>query len=302
MTAARRRIVIPSRVSRRLILRPLVSVCFLVLAGCVNLDDIAHLTKLADSAQQILPAVVADIPASCQRQNLLLNDIPSTERPPDLLPQDCKPFQEVAEHLTKDQNVLIAYFDALGKLASNTPLSCGQTVDSNVTTIEKLPNLTKDTIAASSAAQEIAKVLADAVSHSYRASKVKSIVLKTDDAVQELTSDLKMSIVVDYAGILSNENEALDTYYKSPIAARGQSERLALIMVQRQYHGDTIVLESRRAAATAYGKVMENLASLHAKLRAEAAKKASLREIAQEIGPYVSNLKDAISKLQTEHK
>lgn len=277
-------------------------ICFALVGGCVNLDDIAQLTKLAGSAQQTLPPVVADIPASCQRQNLLFSDIPSQERPPDLLQQDCKPFQDVADHLTKDQNVLIAYFDALGKLASNTPLSYGQTIDTNVTTIGKLPSLSKDTISASTAAQGIAKVLGDIVTQGYRAKKLNSIILTTDDAVQQLTANLKKVIAVEYVGILSNESELVDAYYQSPIAARGQSERLALIVVQRQYHSDATALESRKNAADAYGKVMKSFGSLHTKLKVEAAKKASLSEIAKEIGPDISNLKDAISKLQTERR
>lgn len=295
-------ILIPSGITRKFTLRALLPVCFSLLVGCANLDDIAELSKFADRAQQTLPAVVADIPASCHRQNLLIDYTPAAERPASLSVQDCEPFQEVADHLAKDQGILIAYFDALGKLATNTPLSFGQTIDTNVGTIEKFQNLSKDAVAASSAAQEIAKVLGDAVTRSYRAKKVNSIVLQSDDAVQELTADLKRIIVLDYAGILSNESTVLDAYYQGPIAARGQNERLALIVVQRQYNGDTIALELRKTAAIGYGNVMDNLASLHAKLKLQATKKASLGEVAQQIGPDISNLKDAISKLQMEHK
>jgi hypothetical protein len=272
-----------------------------VLAGCVNLDDVAKLTQLADNAQQTLPVVVADIPASCQRQNHFLEEIPSEERPPDLSPQDCKAYQDVADHLLKDQSVLIAYFDALGKLASNKPLSYGQSIDANIATIGKLPNLSQHTIAASGAAQKIAKVLADAVTSSYRQHKVNSIIEQTDGAVQELTADLRSVMVADYAGILSNENAVVDIYYKSPIASAGKTERLALIVVQRQYDGDIAALQARQAAAVSYGKVMDNLAALHGKLKEAADKKASLREIGEQIGPYIANLKDAVSQLKAGH-
>src|SRR5215470_17277511 len=99
--------------SRKLAL-PALLTAVLLLAGCVNLDDIAKLTKLADSAQQALPPIVADIPDSCRRSNSLLRNIPASERPANLVEQDCAPFQDVADHVLKDQNVLIAYFDALG--------------------------------------------------------------------------------------------------------------------------------------------------------------------------------------------
>jgi len=269
-----------------------------LLASCVNLDDVAQLRKLADRARQTLPAVVADITASCQRRNMFLNDIPAEERPPSLQPEDCKPYQDVADRLTKDQNVLIAYFDALGALASNTPLSYSKTIDTSVATIAKLPDLSKNTIVASTAAQKIAGVLADVATRSYRERKVNSIIEKTDEAVQQLTTALKNVVTTDYMGIVSNEADSVDAYYKSPMAAARGSERLALITVQRQYHGDTAGLETRRAVAVAYGQVMDGLASLHGKLKKEVEKKASFRQIAQEIGPDISDLKDAISQLQ----
>lgn len=114
---------------RRLLIRALLLLCLLASGGCVNLDDVAGLTKLADSAQRTLPPVVADIPASCQRQNSLLNEIPNEERPASLQVQDCKPYQDVADHLSKDQNILITYFDSLGKLAANAPLSYDKNID-----------------------------------------------------------------------------------------------------------------------------------------------------------------------------
>ena len=280
----------------------LLPACLLVMGGCLNLDDVAGLTKLADSAQQTLPAVVADLPASCQRQNSLLNGIPMEERPPSLKVQDCKPYQDVADHLGKDQTVLIAYFDSLGKLASNTPLSYGQDIDTNVTTIGGLPNLSLGTIAANTAAQKIAKILADAATKTYRAHEVNSIIKKADDAVQQLAADLKKVVVVEYAGVLSNESEVLDIFYQGPMAAAGKSERLALLIVQRQYDGDTAALQSRKSATAAYGTVMDNLASLHAKLQVEAAKNASLHEVAQQIGPHIANLKAAMSQLQAKLK
>jgi len=280
--------------------------CFLLMAGCVNLDDVAQFTKLAENARQTLPAVVADIPASCERHNKLFEEIPDAERPPNSAAQDCKAYRDLADHLNKDQNVLIEYFDSLGKLASNLPLSYEANIDTNVQTISQMPGLSQGAITASTAAQKIAKVLADAVTKSYREHKVNSIIASTDEAVQELTKALKEVVVDDYAGsqggILSSEAQIMDTYYQSPMAAAGKSERLALILVQRQYDGDKLALQSRKDAAQAYGQVMTNLASLHSKLKAEAAKKASLRDIGQQIGPEVANLKDAISQLRTKAK
>src|ERR1051325_3709057 len=287
---------IHSRLPRRAILPALI----LFFVGCTNLDDVAQLTKLADSAQQTLPPVIADLAASCERQNHLVSDIPDNEKPPGMALQDCKEYQDVADHITKDQAVLIAYFDALGKLAANMPLSYSSNLPANAAAIGKLPNLSAHAVAIHTAAQNIGKILADAVTKSYRQKKVDALIQQTDGDIQELAGDLKKVVVEDYAGILSIESLTLDTYYKSPMEAAiaARSERLALIVVQRQRDGDISALDSRNAAAMNYGQVMDKLAALHAKLKQEADKKASLREIGEQVGPLVSDLKDAISKLQ----
>jgi hypothetical protein len=276
--------------------------CCFGVTGCINLDDVTQLSKLADSAQRSLPAVVADIPASCARQNALLNDIPSSERPPELTAQDCSAYQNVADHVTKDQNVLIAYFDALAKLASNTPPAYDQTIDTNVSTIGKLPTLGKDAKAASEAAQSLMKLLADEATAHYRQKEIYSLVEKANPAVQQLTSDLKAVIITDYAGLLSNELQVLDLYYKSPMAAAKPDQRLSLVLVQRQYDNDELTLEARQASAITYGKAMDSLAELHTKLLSEGHAKASWKTVAKDVGPDIANFKAATSQLQTELK
>ena len=44
--------------------------------------------------------------------------------------------------------------------------------------------------------------------------------------------------------------------------------------------------------------MMANLASLHSKFKAESKAKANLRTIARQIGPELTNLRDAVSELK----
>jgi hypothetical protein len=282
----------------------LIASATIVTVGCLNLDDVAGLTKMADGAGESLRPVVSDFSETCKRQNSLLNDIPSAERPPTLKPDDCKPYQDVAEHVSKDQSVLIAYFDALGKLASNTPFTYDKKIDANVTAIGKLPNLSKNVVAATGAAQKLAKDLADIATRRFRAREVDALIDQSDDSVHELTFDLKKVITEDYALLLKNEAEVLSTFYDSPIAAAAanRSDRLTLVLVQRQYSGDTAALAARQSAAVSYGKVMDSMAALHAKLKTRIHEKASLREMAKDLAPDVTNVKDAVDQLKTELK
>ncbi len=105
-----------------------VTIFFASLSGCVNLDDAAGLSKLADEARIALPRVSNDVAGTCARQNTLFENTPPAERPPTEQAQDCKPYQQIARHLAQDENVLADYFEALGKLASNQPMNYDATI------------------------------------------------------------------------------------------------------------------------------------------------------------------------------
>jgi hypothetical protein len=268
--------------------------------ACLNLDDVATLTKTADSAQQVLPAVVRDWPLSCERLNVLVRNIPEAERPPTMRPQDCAPYTSVSDRIAKNQAILIAYFDALGKLSSNKLFTFDTQFDASVAAIGSLPGLSQKVSDATSAAEKLGKALAGVITEGYRSSKVNGLITTTDDAVHTLTADLKDIVSSDYALQLANESSALDAFYLAPMAAAARSERLSLILVQRQYSGDARTLASRQRAAQHYGTVMDDLAALHRALKADIVKKASLKEMAGAIAPYVSGLSDAIGAIRQE--
>jgi hypothetical protein len=285
---------------RRLPLRIVAAVFFFAsLNGCVNLDDAAGLSKLSDEARIALPRVSNDVAGTCIRQNTLFENTPPPERPPVQQAQDCKPYQEIADHLAKDEYVLAGYFDALGKLASNEPMSYDATIDANVTATGANSALSANTIAAGNDAQNILKSLADAFTKGYREKQLGLLIRQNDPAIQSLSQSLKKVITVDYALLLSNEELSLDTFYKGPMASAQPNERLALILVQRQYAHDKTALQSRKENIAAYGKIMDDIAALHAKLKQEAEKKASIAEICKQVGPIAQSLKTALSDIQS---
>ncbi|MBB5340894.1 hypothetical protein [Tunturiibacter gelidoferens] len=269
------------------------------LNGCVDLDDAAGLSKLSDEARVALPKVSNDVAATCARQNTLFENTPAAERPKAEQAQDCKPYQELADHLAKDQNVLIAYFDALGKLSSNKPMGYDATIDQNVTTSSINTTFSASAIAAGNDAQNILKSLADAATSGYREKQLGQLISANDAAVQSLTQSLKKVITADYAVLLANEELSLDTFYQGPMASAQPNERLALILVQRQYAHDKTALQSRKDGIVSYGKAMDDLAALHTKLRQEAGKRANMVEVSKQIGPIVESLKTALSDIQS---
>jgi hypothetical protein len=273
--------------------------CFALLNGCVNLDDAAGLSRLSEEARISLPRVSNDVAGTCVRQNTLFENTPANERPKNAQPQDCHLYQDIARHLAQDENVLATYFDALGKLASNKPLSYDAAIDANMGATSSNSALSANTMAAGNDAQSILKSLADAVTRGYREKQLAHLIITSDPAIQSLTVSLKKIITVDYALLLSNEELSLDTFYQGPMVGAQPNERLALILVQRQYAHDKTALEIRKDAIADYGKIMDDIAALHTKLKQEADKKASAVEIGKQIGPIIESLKAALSDIQS---
>ncbi len=289
-----------SMTPRHLCLRILTAVFFFAtLNGCVNLDDAAGLSKLSDEARVSLPKVSNDVAGTCARQNTLFENTPSQERPATLKALDCKPYQELARQLGKDQNVLLDYFDALGKLSSNKPLGYDAAIDANVTSMSTDSGLPASAITAGNDAQSILKSLADAATRGYREKQLADLMKANDQAIQSLTQALKKIITDDYGLMLSNEESTLDSFYQGPMAAAQPNERLSLILVQRQYAHDKTALQFRKDDITSYGKLMDGLGVLHAKLTREAMQKASPIEIAKQAAPIVESLKATISDMQS---
>jgi hypothetical protein len=276
-----------------------VAALLLTLSGCVNLDDAAGLSKLSDDARTALPKVSNDIAGTCARQNTLFDNTPEKERPKNSKELDCKPYQDLASHVAKDQNILLDYFDALGRLSSNKPLGYDASIDTNVTDTGSISSLSKSATTAANDAQSILKALADAATKGYREKELDELIKDNDPAVQSLTQALKKIIVDDYGIMLSNEESSLDGFYQGPMAAAQSNERLALILVQRQYADDKSALQSRKDAAALYGKTMDGLAALDAKLAKEATQKASLVEMGKQVAPIVESIKDAVSDLHS---
>jgi hypothetical protein len=285
---------------RRLSLRIAAGAMFLLaFNGCVNLDDAAGLSKLSAEARISLPRVSNDVAGTCARQNTLFENTPRAERPPAEQAQDCKPYQEVADHLARDESVLADYFDALGKLASNQPMGYDAAIDANVTATGANSSLSVNTASAGNAAQNILKSLADAATHGYREKQLAQLIQQNDPAIQSLTQALKKVIAADYALLLSNEELSLDNFYKGPMASAQPTERLTLILVQRQYSHDKSALQSRKDNIAAYSRIMDDISALHGKLKEEAARKASIVEICKQVRPIVLSLNAALSDIQS---
>jgi hypothetical protein len=279
-----------------------------LLSGCVDLNQVTALHDDANAARAALPRISDDFYASCQRRAAILARIPLDQLPQNQRPPtDCVPFKNLATHLAADQNVLVDYLDALSKLASGQTLNYAKTIDTNVGTINGLTaasganaDVSADAQKAGVAALSITKELANLATGHYREKEVQQLLIKTDPAVQQLTTALKTVVVTDYGIMLDSEKTYIDAYYQGPMAADGQKEPLSLILVQHQYDLDLAEIQKHRDAAEAYGDVMTKIATLHAKLTEAAKQPSGFENAVKNHTLDFEDLKDAITHLLAE--
>jgi len=69
--------------------------------------------------------------------------------------------------------------------------------------------------------------------------------------------------------------------------------------VQRQYAHDKSAMQSRKDNIAAYSRIMDDISALHVKLKQEAARKASIVEIAKQVRPIILSLNAALSDIQS---
>ncbi len=281
----------------------------LLCAGCGELGEVTALGGVADGLGQALPQVSGDVYGSCERRAALGARIPAAERPPASagITPDCGPAKAVSAQLGADEVVLTAYLRALSKLGTGEAFPYGKALGADVTAVNDFgvaaganAELAGDSQKAAVAALTLTGKLADLATRHLRARDARRLVLEANPGVQMLTAALYQVGDVDYGILLADERGYLEAYYQGPMAASQSKERLALILVQRQYDGDSDRLERRRAAAMEYGAVMQEIGVLHASLAQAARDGTGFEGRVKALAPQVDQLRDAVAKLEAE--
>lgn len=296
--------------SMRAIFRATIGVGFLVLCtGCGELGEVTALGGVADGLRTALPQVSGDFYGSCERRAALVVRIPAVERPASLgttLP-DCAPARALGTQLAADEAALTEYLAALSRLGTGAAFTYGKAVSGDITTVNDFgvaaganKNVAADGQKAAVTALTLTGKLADLATRHLRARDVRRIVLEANPGVQALTAALYQVGDVDYGIVLADERGVLEAYYAGPMAAAQPGERLALILVQRQFDDDVERLDRRRAAATDYGAVMQEIGTLHASLAQAARDSGGFEARVKALAPQVSQLRAAVAKLEME--
>ena len=188
------------------------------------------------------------------------------------LDADAKERAAQAANFEAAQKILVEYMSTLGDLAADELPNVDSQVDGLGKALEKAKfvgdgdaAIKKETASAASA---IAKVLVRVVLDRYRQRQLVQIIRDTDPHVQVVVAGLREVVRTDFDRALRTEAEAIDKYFKEPIAA-AQARRdedavppLARIMLLDRMD----VIEGRRAKLEAYAKALTKIGEGHAEL------------------------------------
>jgi hypothetical protein len=280
-----------------------------LLAGCVDLDQVTALAKVADGAKASLPVIAADFKGSCDRQNLYVH-LPPGPPPVPPPPKACvngDDFEKLGNNLITEQNVLLDYFDALGKLASSSSAGFQKSVGTLSASFKDAGlSAAQQTMATS--AGNLAAAISDMALQGYRKKKIADIVGKADKDVTILANGLADQVApaagtavsaTSYVSLLSNEGLLIDSYYAVPLAKDPNS--LAAILVNRQWQDDVNQLNARMNAAQAYRKLMVSLAAAHWKLASDTkGGHFDIKTLGKDLGPDVVQIEEAVAALQKD--
>lgn len=284
------------------------------LTGCPNLTQVQQLATTADGGKTAAATIAGDFSASCDRQNLILKSSCSSSNRTELV--------HIGTNLAAEQNILFAYFDTLGKLASADATGF-ETAAPKLNASFQTAGLTATQTAMAGAAGSLAADITKLVTLGYREKEILGTLKSADNPVQTLTTGLADQVAPNvpdantdqpcqfippagtpssYLTYLCYEDTNLQSYYAIPLA--GEKDPAIAVLLQSQYDSALAQLHTREAAALAYRKLMLSLGTAHSKLLAASAKgnfnAAAVKEISQALSGPLSDMANAVNTLQKD--
>jgi hypothetical protein len=254
----------------------------------VDLAEVGKFADISKSASSSLPAVVADIHATCERRAAFA---PTGKQSGTL--EGCKKLAISEPGILKAQEVLLDYMAALKSLAGDQGVTYGKKLDGLSDDLSKSGLDSKQV----SAVASLAKKLTDAALNGYRRKELAGLIGSTNDDVQVLTHALKTIVDTDYKRELSLEREGAQEYYQSALKKYETNEPLAAIAVRRELQEADATVNGKEQAADAYGKIMDDIATGHQKLY-ESRGKWTTQSLINDVGPIIKDLYESTQKVE----
>lgn len=247
-----------------------------LLGGCGNRDDLVRIQKfttLASQASEAFPKIANDFYFSCLRATQHQAFLPERAKSPVVVritnEQSCPENINFGSRLIAANNILIAYLNSLGKLASNDAVDYSSDIDNLKAEISQIPNINSSQI---EGGINIAEILLNATTNDYRKEKLKDVIVSSNKDLQNFTKGLQAIVEGAYIDTyLTNESSVINGYYGDYIKnllehrTEGDTQALTVLLLELDDKWVTAknTVEQRKSFAREYISLLKSIAQDH---------------------------------------
>ena len=264
----------------------------LVAASCNPPAAVANFASVAGQTVTRGGPVYEDIHDSCLRRQADEAHLqPEYLNPSAQFNGACASLVPAVQEAQQAASVLANYFRAMQQLAAFD--------ESQVSTQAMQTGASLSTAAVLSANQvdavsKLSGLITEVATRHYRRAKLRDIVTEADPHIAAVTQGLETVITKDYAGLLDEEQRALNRRYRLVHRA---DEPATVLLLNRAYTQDMAALQRRREAARAYASALKEIRDAHHDIAQKAGQLGS-KQTALALQPYISQLQAAAPKMQ----
>ncbi len=267
--------------------------------SCTPPTAIATFAGGADKAISQGAPIFADIHESCvRRQSDEARIVPDYPHADQDNPKNaasaasvCASFVTEVKELESVSSILSAYFRAMQELAafdqskvSVQAKEAGQSAGAAaVLSFNQIDSVAK-----------LSDLITRAFTQHYQSGKLREFLGAADPHVAAISQALEKIVSTDYAGMLDEEERAINRRYQRVSGARDSA---TVLLLNRAYAADLNELRRRKTMADNYSKALEQVRDGHHQL-SENAGHLSNKQIALALQPYISQLQALASATQ----
>ncbi len=261
-----------------------VTVSFLVVCGCANLDQINQFAKASKAVGDAFPGIADEAEASCERANDFINAQNK------MTPLDCGIYPSLKPSLVKVNAALFNYIASLGKLASDDLSKVSGGFDKLSADLKQAdPKMSAEAQSQASAAGGLAKAITELWANGYRQHELSKLIGENNKAVHDVTTFLSIYAAGKYKQSLEDEWR-LETGYCTNMQAA--AEPLATDLLGRKCSADKARIDLQLKAIESYQAALATIAKSHDKLDQER-EHWDAKQLSKELGPEIVSLGSA---------
>ncbi|PWK42368.1 hypothetical protein [Pseudomonas sp. OV226] len=257
-------------------------------SGCVSLDSVKNYASYSKLTVESTRPIAQDYFDSCMRAN---NYKPYSHA------SNCQSERATSNAISEIAEVLAAYSDSLGALASDELVSYDDNLNEVASELKKIKGASPEKV---DAIKTLSAKIASATTNAYRQKQIVKYISESNDAVVSVSDTLASVIEQNYSFAISLEIDAWsDSYRKVEIVER-DAHPLAWDAFATSKWQERENLEKKQSAATALADSIRKIGSTHAKLKKDA-EHITGDEVYASVRSFISDVKPAINQVKAAY-